>query len=574
VRILILATAYNGLCQRVHRELDLAGHQLTFELSKDPKVMLKTFSDYWPELVICPFLKHRIPDSIWQQVPCLVLHPGIAGDRGPSSLDWAIVNRAKEWGATLLQANHTFDAGAIWATSLFKTKTSSKAHIYRHNITKDAAKMIVDSVAKYSRKNKIPFNIKLKSAFTKNTQWRPFMKQEQRKIDWQKDSSATIIDKINAADSDPGVLDEINGKEVYLFGAQFEQMDTSNEAAGALLGHRDEAICRATKDGAVWIKQLKLAPTKSKSFYKLPAMRVLNSQIKANKKLPILNSDVQNDISVEIKGKVAYLHFDFYNGAFNSEQCKLLLNQFLITSTDPKIKVVVLMGGDDFWSNGIHLNCIEHAKDPARESWRNINAINDLVKAIIDSESVLTVAALRNNAGAGGAIVPLACDYVIGRKGVVLNPHYQVMGLTGSEYWSYLLPKRVGKQKALQIMHDCLPLLTQEAEEINLVDLVFDEDMDRYQQQLENYCQKLASSKSYKSSLNHKMIARRDEEKQKGLSVYRNQELKLMRDIFNNPKSSYHQLRYNFVHKIDCGKTPKRLIFQENLASKRQVKMG
>jgi putative two-component system hydrogenase maturation factor HypX/HoxX len=31
------------------------------------------------------------------------------------------------------------------------------------------------------------------------------------------------------------------------------------------------------------------------------------------------------------------------------------------------------------------------------------------------------------------------------RRGVVLNPHYKNMGnLYGSEYWSYLLPRRVG----------------------------------------------------------------------------------------------------------------------------------
>jgi len=34
-------------------------------------------------------------------------------------------------------------------------------------------------------------------------------------------------------------------------------------------------------------------------------------------------------------------------------------------------------GGDDNWSNGIHLNHIEANDDPAEESWRNINAMND-----------------------------------------------------------------------------------------------------------------------------------------------------------------------------------------------------
>lgn len=45
-------------------------------------------------------------------------------------------------------------------------------------------------------------------------------------------------------------------------------------------------------------------------------------------------------------------------------------------------QVVVMMGGDAFFSNGIHLNTIEAAQDPALESWKNINAINDVVRGV------------------------------------------------------------------------------------------------------------------------------------------------------------------------------------------------
>ena len=39
----------------------------------------------------------------------------------------------------------------------------------------------------------------------------------------------------------------------------------------------------------------------------------------------------------------------------------------------------------------------------------------------------------------------LAADHVSAREDVVLNPYYQHMGgLHGSEYWTYLLPRRVG----------------------------------------------------------------------------------------------------------------------------------
>ncbi len=92
------------------------------------------------------------------------------------------------------------------------------------------------------------------------------------------------------------------------------------------------------------------------------------------------------------------------------------------------------MGGGNFWSNGIHLNMIDAASDPAIESWNNINAIGDVVLAMLRTQDRLTISAIGANAGAGGVMMALAADRVFVRDGVVLNPHYKAMGLHGSEY--------------------------------------------------------------------------------------------------------------------------------------------
>ncbi len=129
------------------------------------------------------------------------------------------------------------------------------------------------------------------------------------------------------------------------------------------------------------------------------------------------------------------------------------------------------MGGQDFWSNGIHLNVIEAADSPADESWRNINAIDDVALAVLTCASHLVVAALRGNAGAGGVFLALAADEVWARDGVVLNPHYKNMGnLYGSEYWTYSLPRRVGMEAGRALMQRRLPLLAREAAATGLID--------------------------------------------------------------------------------------------------------
>jgi putative two-component system protein, hydrogenase maturation factor HypX/HoxX len=74
--------------------------------------------------------------------------------------------------------------------------------------------------------------------------------------------------------------------------------------------------------------------------------------------------------------------------------------------------------------------------------------------------SHLVIAGLSGNAGAGGAMLALAADYVLAREGVVLNPHYKGMGLYGSEYWTYTLPRRVGAAQAVAVTEGYRPIGT------------------------------------------------------------------------------------------------------------------
>ncbi len=564
MNILLLASAYNGMCQRMHRELAVDDHRVSVELSADEAQIQLSVDAFQPDLIICPFLKHRVPASIWRDYLCLILHPGIEGDRGPSSLDWAIANTRAAWGATLLQAEEEMDAGPIWATRNFAMRHAAKASIYRREVIGIAVEMVRELLAAIAEGLDVrPRPLDYTDPQVKGCLM-PLMRQHDRGIDWQRDSAADIARKIHAADGFPGVLDEIDGTPVYLYGARVENLK-HKARPGDLLGYRDGAICRATRDGAVWIRQLKLAPRDGQTFFKLPALQVLTQQLPFREKyadLTWLESRVQRDIHIEIDKGVAYVTFDFYNGAMNTEQCLALQASLRALALDEEVRVIALLGGEDFWSNGIHLNCIEAAADPALESWRNINAIDDVVHTLLHLDNKLTVAALRNNAGAGGAIVPLACDLVIAREGVVLNPHYQTMGLYGSEYWTYLLPRRVGQARAQQLTRACLPVLAGEALEMGMVDRVFAEDWEAYHQSLHAACEALTEKTTFAEHLAYKRAQREADEALQPLEAYRQAELRLMKACFDDPSSDYHRLRHQFVHKISCGRTPERLIYQ------------
>ena len=64
MKILLLASAFNGLTQRAWLELRRAGHDVTVELSVSPQAMREAVELADPDLIICPFLKDRVPAEI------------------------------------------------------------------------------------------------------------------------------------------------------------------------------------------------------------------------------------------------------------------------------------------------------------------------------------------------------------------------------------------------------------------------------------------------------------------------------------------------------------------------------
>ena len=104
MRILFLTHAFNSLTQRLYVELAALGHQVSVEFDINDSVTIEAVELFRPHLILAPYLRRAIPEVVWREHLCLIVHPGIEGDRGPSALDWAILNGATEWGVTLLQA--------------------------------------------------------------------------------------------------------------------------------------------------------------------------------------------------------------------------------------------------------------------------------------------------------------------------------------------------------------------------------------------------------------------------------------------------------------------------------------
>ena len=349
-----------------------------------------------------------------------------------------------------------------------------------------------------------------------------------------------------------GLRAALLGRGVYLYDAR--PAPHLKGAPGEAIAVSGPAVAIATTDGAVWIGHLR--DPSSPCPIKLPATRVLDDALAGLPAIPMDSAEGYREIAYEEEGGAGFLHFRFYNGAMGTEACERLLAAYRAALARPT-RVLVLMGGPDFWSNGMNLNLIEAAESPADESWRNIDAIDDLAHAILSTEGKLTVAALQGNAGAGGVFLARAADYVWLREGVVLSPHYKDMGnLYGSEFWTYSLPHHTGREMAEAIMRRRLPMGSAEAVRIGLANERFGGTPDDFAAKARARAIALAAAPDLEDRLAKYQSARAAEEAVKPLAKYREEELARMRLNFYGFDPSYHIARYNFVRKVPKSRTP------------------
>jgi enoyl-CoA hydratase/carnithine racemase len=518
------------------------------------------------------------------------------------------------WGVTVLQAIAEYDAGPVWAWEQYTVDidehTLTKSSLYRGAVTraalaacfiaieriqlaaKEATRAESDNIDDWSRINprlETKAEYKTASATTGepflggHTTPLPLLKASQRNFDVNRHCALMISRLIRASDSQPGCLTKMFTPNLYIYGGLIEDgqhVSAIDVEPGTIIGIRNDAVCFKTVDGkGIWIthgRRVKKS-TDPTLWPKVPAMPLFTDVGIVNpKQLPQLLAPLPSDFSrldhptfqeifveyddMESGNRVAYITFNFYNGAMSTNQCRQMcaaLRSILDTHTESSpLSAVVLLGGT-YFSNGIHLNVIEAAPDPAAESWANINAIDDVVLLILQdfaARGITTISALRGNAAAGGVALAACADYVIAGEDIVMNPAYRALGLFGSEYHTVTYYGRVGQDMAQHLLRDMLPVSAQQAKKIGLVNIVlpgYGEDLDSA---IHTHVSNLVSTHQtvghWKQKLDLSPTA---------LSTARTNELGEMSKDFWSPRSiRYHSRRSAFVRKVKASKTPLR----------------
>ena len=562
MRILLLVTAFNGLSQRAWCALREAGHDVGVQLATSAADMIEGVRAADPELILCPFLKDRVPAQVWQHWRTVIIHPGPVGDRGPSSLDWAIADGVRTWGVTALQAVEEMDAGPIWATRTLSLPAAPprKSSLYNGPVADAAMECVFEVVAKAADPAFTPVPADKAPTETPGARPRPGMTQRDRAFDWG-EPTERIMRTIRAADGAPGVRTDLAGLPVFAYDAVPGAVRQAEP--GRLLSRRQGAVLVGTGDGSIWLGHLRAADANhGRAGIKLPATTLLGARLRGVPQSPLpVGAEPESpatyrQVRYRRAGRVGWLHFDFYNGAMAPGHCRRLLAG-LRHAAGQDTEVLVLRGGTDAFSNGIHLNVIEAATDPASAAWTNIKAINEACRAIITCTRQVVVAAYAGSAGAGGVMLGLGADIVAARDGIVLNPYYDI-GLYGSELHTFTLPRRVGPDHAQRLIDDKLPVSAARAAALGLVDEVGPRHPEAYAGWLAALAERESDPRTARRRRQEK--ARRLAAERVPLEVYEARELaEMSRDMYGD-RSGFAAARHAFVTKARPVETPPRLL--------------
>jgi putative two-component system protein, hydrogenase maturation factor HypX/HoxX len=159
-----------------------------------------------PDVIMCPFLKEVVPPEVCERTTTWILHPGIRGDRGPSSLSWAILEGEPRWGLTMVRAEpastpEELDGGNVGAWREFAMPAEATlGEVYAQHVLPasiDCAREILARMAIDPAYHGMPLASFGRAAVGRH---RPALRQDRLAFAWD-DHPDEILRRVHAAPS-------------------------------------------------------------------------------------------------------------------------------------------------------------------------------------------------------------------------------------------------------------------------------------------------------------------------------------------------------------------------------------
>ncbi|MDZ5470188.1 enoyl-CoA hydratase [Bacillus sp. 31A1R] len=199
---------------------------------------------------------------------------------------------------------------------------------------------------------------------------------------------------------------------------------------------------------------------------------------------------VTNTVNVKIEGRVATVQMNRPESlnALDKEMIRGLTARLKEISISDDIDIVVLTGNDRAFSSGGDIKSMLSMKDES-DFFPIMDCINELVITIY-SLPMLTISAVSGAAAGLGLSLALATDYILADEKSKLAMNFIGIGLIPDGGAHFFLERRLGEDKAKQLIWEGKTLTASEALQLSLIHEVASDYKEALNQKIEDWLNK------------------------------------------------------------------------------------
>ena len=215
------------------------------------------FTALAPELCVMAFVTDIVPMEMINSpaLGTIQYHPSLLPlHRGPSSINWPIINGETETGLTIFWPDEGLDTGPVL---MLKTVTiapeATLGSVYFNKLYPLGVEAMVESVD-LVRNGTAPKLVQDES----NATYESWCKASDVVVDWTADIS-TVFNMIRGADPQPGANTTYNGEKLSVYDAARSSYGSEGHQPGAVVEIGDEKIVVTAVGGSVTIGRVRAA---------------------------------------------------------------------------------------------------------------------------------------------------------------------------------------------------------------------------------------------------------------------------------------------------------------------------
>jgi methionyl-tRNA formyltransferase len=201
-----------------------------------------------PDLLVVVAYGHVLPRQILEipKLGAVNIHASLLPKyRGPAPIQWAVINREKETGVTLMRMDPGLDTGDTLTSASIPILSDDTSGSLHDKLALLGAKLLMQTL-KY-------FEVHCKNATPQDhtqASYAPLLKKEDGHLDWRR-TADDLEALIRGLTPWPGAFSFYAGKRIKIYRASRKTLVTQESSGTVLKGFSDELTVAAGKDSLV-----------------------------------------------------------------------------------------------------------------------------------------------------------------------------------------------------------------------------------------------------------------------------------------------------------------------------------